>query len=252
MQAAPMQRHASQRSTRPSAPRGTLPIPEAACVIAVGIERSTVVLVDGAGHRRDGFGEVLRCRMVGVVRLLGADGQVLVRRRMVSPSGSGELMLTRMVQEVHAAVVAAPRLAVGLVHNGSDADQAPLVEALERLARRGVIRRYRTVIDRGVLRTRLGRAVAPIQPDPDAREALLDRWDACIDASDTAIDGIIGFLAAHRAEAERPAVMDEQLRWLSTHRDQLGYAASGGDGFALRRMSINDELSRPRLFRADL
>ena len=251
MQTATSQRSPSVRPARSVAPRGTLVIPEAARTIAVGLERSTVIVVDAHEQRRGEFGEVLRARMVGVVRLLSADGQVLARRRMVSPSGGIDMMLARLVQEVHAAVASSSRLTVGLVHNGSDADQAPLVEALDRLVRRGAIPAWRTVVDRSVLRSRLNRAVATIQRNPDSRESLLDRWDACLDASDTAIDGIMGFLVAHRDESDRPALVDEQLAWIADQRAHLGYAAASVTGFPLRRMSLTDELSRPRLFRCD-
>src|SRR5688500_2897462 len=204
---------------------GTVIVPDDARAIAIGLERSTVIVIE----RRDGYrstpGEVIRTRHVGIVRLLASDGLVLARRRLATSAGAGDALVAHLLDEVRAAVTAAPHLAVGLVQDAGDATWAALETGLADLAREGVITGWCEAIDRGVLRSRLDRTLCVIEPSSLSREERLDHWDACFDAWDDAIDGVLAFLHANRKRASYPSLVDAQLRYLTDHRERMRYAS---------------------------
>jgi hypothetical protein len=225
------------------APR-TVVIPESTRAIAVGLERTTVIVIEGRDGIRSTPGEVLRMRHVGIVRLIASDGLVLARRRLASSNGHGDALIAHLLDEVRAAVAAAPHLVVGLVQDAGDTTWANLEEGLRRLSDEGVVGTVCEAIDRGALRARLDRTLCVIEPDALAREDRLDHWDACLDAWDDAIDGVSAFLRAHRELATHPALIDAQVRFLDEHREKMRYAAIARDGLCLR--SARDESGQLR------
>jgi hypothetical protein len=165
-------------------PRGatTMLVPDAARAIAVSLERTTVIVIESRDGLRSAPGEVLRLRHVGMVRLLASDGNVVARRRLASSAGGGDSLIAHLLDEVRAAVAAAPHLVVGLVQDAGDGTWALLEAGLAQLRHQGVIRGWCEAIDRGTLRARLERTLCVIEPSALAREERLDHWDACLDA----------------------------------------------------------------------
>ncbi len=205
------------------------PLEHEARAIAIGLARTTVILIE----ERDEPGAA-RSRHVGLVRMLSADGKVLARRRLVSSSQEhADAMVGHLVDEVRAAVVAAPHLVVGVVQDAGTGTWDALRAGLARLAAERVIAGWHEAIDRGALRARLGRTLCVIEADAMAREDVLDRWDACLDAWDDAIDGVAAFLRDRRDAAAAPAVVDAQLAFLAEHRERMRYAALRHAGLAV-------------------
>jgi len=224
-------------------------IPATARAITIGLARSTVVVIESRDAQRDAPGEVLRTRHVGMVRMIASDGVVVARRRLVSGQGNGDVLISHLLDEVRAAVTAAPHLVVGLVQDAGDATWAALQHGLRRLADEGAIHGWIEAVDRGALRGRLERTLCVIEPSALARDERLDHWDACLDAWDDAIDGVTSFLRPHRG---RRAV-DAQLAYLEEHRARLRYVALRRAGLNLRtpREPDREELGyRPRMLRA--
>jgi hypothetical protein len=209
-------------------------VPEATRAIAIGLERTTVIVIESRDGRRVGPGEVLRTRHVGLVRMLASDGLVLARRRLASTQGAGEALVPHLLDEVRAAVAAAPHLAVGVVQDAGDATWTALQTGLSRLVDEGVIGGWVEAIDRGALRARLERTLCVIEPSALEREERLDHWDMCLDAWDDAIEGVAAFLTAHRDVSSHPGTVDAQLRFLAEHKDRLRYASLRGAGLCLR------------------
>ncbi|MCB9560230.1 MAG: hypothetical protein H6709_03855 [Kofleriaceae bacterium] len=210
-------------------------VPAEARAIAIGLERTTVILVEQRDDGRSQPGDVLRGRHLGLVRMLSADGQVLARRRLVhAEHAHADAVVAHLLDEVRAAVVAAPHLVVGLVQDAGIGTWEAMRSGLARLTGEGLITGWCEAIDRGALRARLARTLCVVEADALAREDLLDHWDACLDAWDDAIDGVAGFLRSHRDAASEPRVVDAQLGFLASHRDRMRYAALRGAGLHLR------------------
>jgi hypothetical protein len=209
-------------------------VPAATRAIAIGLERSTVIVIESRDGTRTEPGEVLRMRHVGMVRMLAGDGAVLARRRLATTTGAGEALVSHLLDEVRIAVTAAPHLVVGLVQDFGDATWHSLQQGLNQLAADRVITGWSEAIDRGALRTRLDRTLCVIEPSALAREDRLDHWDRCLDAWDDAIDGVAAFLRARRGEASHPPTVDAQLRYLEEHRARLRYAALRRGGLVLK------------------
>ena len=159
---------------------------------------------------------------------------VLARRRLASTQGPGAALVPHLLDEVHAAVAAAPHLVVGLVQDAGDATWSALQHGLSRLVDEGVIGSWCEAIDRGALRARLDRTLCVIEPSSLEREECLDHWDRCLDAWDDAIDGVAAFLQAQRDASTHPTTVDAQLRFLAEHQDRLRYASLRGAGLCLR------------------
>lgn len=209
-------------------------VPAATRAIAVGLERTTVIVIESRDGARSQPGEVLRMRHVGMVRLLAGDGLVLARRRLATTAGAGEALVSHLLDEVRVAVAAAPHLVVGLVQDAGDATWQALQHGLGQLAADRVITGWSEAIDRGALRARLERTLCVIEPSALAREDRLDHWDACLDAWDDAIDGVAAFLRSQRDHADHPPTVDAQLRFLAEHRERMRYAALRRAGLVLR------------------
>lgn len=209
-------------------------VPLTARAITISLARTTVVVIESRDAVRDTVGEVLRTRHVGMVRMLASDGLVVARRRLVSSQGNGDALISHLLDEVRAAVTAAPHLVVGLVQDAGDATWGALQQGIRRLADEGVIAGWSEAIDRGALRGRLERTLCVIEPSAMAREERLDHWDACLDAWDNAIDGVASFLRQHREPTPRGAVIAAQLAFLAEHRDRLRYVALRRAGLHLR------------------
>lgn len=229
-------------------PRSPSVVPDHARAIAIGLERSTVIVIESRDGLRSQPGEVIRLRHVGIVRLLAGDGLVLARRRLASSPGAGEALVDHLLDEVRVAVAAAPHLVVGLVQDAGDQTWAALAAGLAGLRDEGVIRGWCEAIDRGALRERLERTLCVIEPSALAREERLDHWDACLDAWDDAIDGVAAFLRAQRDDCEHPATVDAQLAYLAEHRARLRYAQLRKAGLALRP-GEPEEAMRVRMYR---
>jgi hypothetical protein len=221
------------------------PVPSMARAIAIGLERTTVIVIEGRDGQRSAPGDVIRLRHVGVVRMLAGDGAVLARRRLVSSPGAADTVVAHLIDEVRAATAAAPHLVVGLVQDVGDSTWHALEQGLTRLRADGAIRGWCEAIDRGALRERLERTLCVIEPSAMAREERLDHWEACLDAWDDAIDGVARFLTAHRDTVEHPRVVDAQLAFLAEHRDRMRYASLRRAGLPLR--TDPDYYSEPRL-----
>jgi hypothetical protein len=210
-------------------------VPDHTRAIAIGLERSTVIVIESRDGMRTTPGEVLRLRHVGIVRLLASDGLVLARRRLATTtSGTGEALIAHLLDEVRVAVAAAPHLVVGLVQDAGDSTWHALEAGLTALRAEGAITGWCEAIDRGALRARLERTLAVIEPCSFAREERLEHWEACFDAWDDAIDGVLTFLAEHRDRATVPSAVDAQLAYLVEHRDRMRYSALHRAGLSLR------------------
>ncbi len=196
-------------------------VASAARAIAIGLARTTVILVEERGLERS--------RHLGLVRMLSADGRVLARRRLVSSEQAhADAMVGHLIDEVRIAMVAAPHLVVGVVQDAGTGSWDALRAGLARLADEHVIAGWHEAVDDGALRARLERTLCVIEADAMAREDALDHWDACLDAWDHAIDGVDAFLRAHRDGAAQPTVIDVQLAYLAEHRARMRHAALHG------------------------
>lgn len=219
---------------------GTMVVPAATRAIAIGAERTAVIVVERRDGRRAGPGEVLRTRHVGHVRLLAGDGAVLARRRLSTSPGAAPELLAHLLDEVRAAAAAAPDLTVGLVQDPDDPSWAPLARGLADLARAGAIAGFHEAVDRAVLRARLDRALATFEPTQLVRDERLDHWDACLDAWDDALAGILAHLRSRGAP-------DLHLRYLTGHAPRLRYATLRAHGLALLPDLSRDPAHRPSI-----
>ena len=227
-------------------PSQTAAVPDNARAIAIGLERTTVIVIENREGARTAVGEVIRTRHVGMVRLIAGDGVVLARRRLASTPGASDALVAHLLDEVRVAVTAAPHLVVGLVQDAGDATWTSLAHGLEQLRSEGAIRGWCEAIDRGALRERLLRTLCVIEPTAMAREERLDHWDACFDAWDDAIDGVTRFLLANRNFASHPQTVDAQLRYLNEHKERMRYASLRRAGLPLRAEEPPIDM-RPRI-----
>lgn len=214
-------------------------VPSTARAIAISLERTTVVVIENRDSVRSAPGEVLRTRHVGMVRMLAGNGHVVARRRLVSSEGRGDGLIAHLLDEVRAAVKAAPHLVVGLVQDAGDLTWVALQHGLARLVAEGAITGWTEAIDRGALRARLERTLCVIEPSALARDARLDHWDAALDAWDDAIDGVATFLRKYRERS--PQVVDSQLAYLAEHREKLRYVALRKAGLNLTAPELPEE-----------
>ena len=206
-------------------------VPEDAVSIAIGLDRTSVPMIEERPadapakpepkRRRplvrtppEPFDVNYRMAYVGTVTFCAANGEALEIRRYALPAcDDPRQIVERMTDDVRQALKLRPTLAVGIVQDGAHEMWNRTREGMEKLLAEGRLTEWRECIDRYHLLERLGGALAIVEPDPDERARVLGAWKTGLDDSDRTIDEVENFIA------ERYLAMEETLS--DEHREKL-------------------------------
>lgn len=167
-----------------------------------------------------------RMAYVGTVSVVDAAGEALVTRRYAAPACDDPAALVgRMAADVAAAVKRERCLGVGCVQDGAPEMWNLTRQGLSGLQRRGLIADWKEGIDRYHLLERLGKALDIIEPSPTERTRRLSKWNALLDASDSAIDGIEHELHSAHANLsdEKRSGLAEHITYVANNKDRMRY-----------------------------
>jgi len=153
-----------------------------------------------------------RMAYVGTFSLWDADAEELVTRRYTALPEEGPAdVVRRMMLDLRNARRQQPSLKVGVVQDAADELWNAVIAGLEEEK----IDSWEETIDRWHLNERLGKVLRIVERNADAREKRLTEWNDRLDASDRAIDEILGWLGGEqlaRVEKTRSAeAVDEYL-----------------------------------------
>ena len=224
-------------------------LPEGACAVSVGIDRTTVPMeeVRLAGTppatRRKGRTKPYvrsapppvdvkyRMAYVGTVSVVDAAGETVVTRRYaIAAAEDPTPLVDRMMADVGRARAQNSRLPVGVVQ-----DAAPELWTLIRggLTAETRVRRWHEAIDRYHLNERLAEMLRITEPDERRRHQQLARWNHALDTDDVAIDRIARWVAeqlmCHDGEARD--TLEAHWTYLLNNNDRMRYAT-------LRRLGL--------------
>ena len=237
---------AVQRSARiePLLRRGEK-VPPAAVAIAVGLDRTSVPMLEDrpadAPPKREAKRRKPRVRRapppcdvnwrmayVGTVSFVDANGEALSTVRYAAPAcDDPREIVERITADLRAALKRRAALRVGIVQDGAHEMWNRMREGLVQLRDEGVLDTWHEGIDRYHLLERLAEALEVIEPDGAERARLLDGWREQFDAKDSTIDAIERFL--HRgyvaADDEHRAVLWDHIRFVDNNKDRMRYVS---------------------------
>jgi hypothetical protein len=181
-------------------------VPEDACAIAVGIDRTSVPMAedrpDGEQpnsrrkrrtepHRRKPpppFDVNYRMAYIATVTLTNQHGEALQSRRYAVPAHEGpEDLVARAMADVRATLRQRPELHVGAIMDGAAELWGLIWDAF---SKEPLITKYHQVIDRYHLNERLADGLRIAEPDPKKRHEKLSAWNTWLDKKNCAIFGI--------------------------------------------------------------
>lgn len=177
-----------------------------------------------------------RMAYVGTVSLVDENGEALATRRYAIPANDDPAkMATRMAADVRAALKSDPTLTVGAVQDGAPEMWNLTRDALSALQRDEVLETWEEGIDRYHLLERLAAALELVEPDAEARRALLCDWNDLLDAKDSAIDSIERYLEGRylALPADAQKQLWEHLVYLSNNKDRMRYVTLATSGLPI-------------------
>jgi hypothetical protein len=198
-------------------------VPAEAVSVSLGLDRTSVPMEEDVpegeqpkGHRRKRTKPYLReepprvnvnYRMayVGTISFHNADGEGVVTRRYAAAAHEAAENLTdRLMADLRSALRQVPDLAVGIVQDG-----APEMWNLLRgaIVEEPLVTTWYEAIDRYHVNERLGQVLRLVEPDANAREQQLSRWNDSLDRNDKAIYRIRIWLWDHLDDAVAPLRM---------------------------------------------
>ncbi len=225
--------------------------PEGAYAISLGIDRTTVAMVEprdpeeGAEPRRKRtkprvrstpapINVKYRMAYVATVAIVDEHGDALqVRRYGVPACDAPESELVEgALADVRRALAQNPDLKVGVVQDGAPEMWSLAREGLETLKDEGVLDGWVEAIDWFHLLERLGKALVVVEEDPDTRTQTLEAWKAQLDTKNSAIDDIERQLLASNASLSKAkqASLKEHLTYIENNKDRMRYPDMSANG----------------------
>ncbi|MBI3200088.1 MAG: hypothetical protein HYZ29_01015 [Myxococcales bacterium] len=218
-------------------------VPEGACGISTGLDRTAVPMAEERpadappkrGKKRRKPRErrapkpidvAWRMAYVGTVAFVDEYGETLATRRYAIPAcDDPSTVVTKMMADVREAMRRKPSLTVGIVQDGAPEMWNVLRSGLSELQRAGVIPDWKEGIDRYHLLERLAKALAIVEPDAEKRKSTLSTWNERLDRDDSAIDRIETDLTQRCIDLEpidQDALM-EHLGYIENNKDRMRY-----------------------------
>ena len=218
--------------------------PEDACGIVVGLDRTSVPMMEEADPqapqrkpkerrkpriRRAPKPFEIKWRMayVATVSFVNEYGESLKTYRYAAPAcDDPRPLVDKMMADVAIAVRQNPVLAVGIVQDGAPEMWSRVREGMQSLKQRGSLDRWHEAIDRFHLLEHLGAALEAAEKDSDARRSLLKEWNSQLDKRSGAIDDIEAFLQERLAVMrDTPAgnQLSEHLGYVTNNKDRMRY-----------------------------
>lgn len=220
-------------------------VPEGCVAVAMGLDRTSVLMVEDRAadaplkperKRRKPrirrapapFDINWRMAYVGTVSFIDADGEMLRAIRYASPAcDDPRELVEQMTGDVRAALRRNPALNVGIIQDGAPEMWNRTREGLQALQRDGVLETWHEGIDRYHLLEHLAEALAVVESDAAERTRLLDDWRESFNERDSTIDTIERFFIERYADldtAKREALW-EHLRYIGNNKDRMRYVA---------------------------
>ena len=235
--------------------RRTERVPEGAVAVSIGLDRTSVAMMEDRPADAPAKPERRRLRprerlapapfdvhwrmgYVGTVCFVDAHGESLrtVRYAAAACDDPRELVV-KMTADVRSALKRQPDLKAGIVQDGAHEMWNRTREGLETLRGEGLLKSWEEGIDRYHLLERIADAMTLVEPDAEKRKRKLDGWRDGFDIQDSTIDHVEYFLRSRYL-----LVPDDKREALWDHhggaptRSLVGAVGASGDG--LRRPSL--------------
>jgi hypothetical protein len=218
-------------------------VPEGACAISIGLDRTSTPMAeerpDDAPPKPEPRRSKPRVRRapppidvnyrmayVGTLSVVDSQGHALVTRRYAVPACDEPAPLVgRMMGDVRALLGRCPTLNVGVVQDGAHEMWSATRDGLAPLVEQGVLNDWKEGVDRCHVAGRLNSALEICGLGPAERAQMLSTWKEQLDLKDAAIDSIERDLQRRYAElpADKQERLWEHLVYLRNNKDRMRY-----------------------------
>jgi len=216
-------------------------LPKGAHAISVGIDRTTVPMIEErspaqppSSRRKTRhkpyvrqpphpFDVVYRMAYVGTVSIVDANCEALVTRRYAATAEEGpDELISRVMADVLRAREQNSALPIVVVQDGAPELWGLMWEAF----RRARIEKYEQVIDRFHVNERLATVLLEIEKDEALRRQHYDRWQQLLDVKYNGIDLIRREIAlySHQAKGKAKEVCWANWSYISGHERRMRYS----------------------------